>query len=124
MLMCQRAVQKSVRLLGEAEGIDGLWRSLPSLDREGDSAAVVLYLPSRGPVAALALLLVASVALLFSVFTPLSLSFFFCHSSSPINVESAQGGLLHPQPTSAVMVSGALEDACSDVQQLPCSLSC
>lgn len=76
MLMCQRAVQKSVRLLGEAEGIDGLWRSLPSLDREGDSAAVVLYLPSRGPVAALALLLVASVALLFSVFTPLSLSLF------------------------------------------------
>lgn len=38
---------KSVTLLGEAEGIDGLWRSLPSLDSGGDSAAVVLYLPSR-----------------------------------------------------------------------------
>lgn len=53
--------------------------------------------------AALALLLAASVALLFSVFTPLAL--FFCYSSSPINAESAQGGLLHPQPTPAVMVA-------------------
>lgn len=47
MLMSSLAVQKSVGLLGQAEGIDGLWRSLPSLDRGGDSAAVVLYLPSR-----------------------------------------------------------------------------
>jgi len=47
MLMYQLAVQESVRLLGEAGGIDGLWRSLPSLDRGTDSATVVLYLPSR-----------------------------------------------------------------------------
>lgn len=47
MLICQLAVQKSVKLLGKAEGIDGLCRSLPSLDRGVDSAAVVLYLQSR-----------------------------------------------------------------------------
>lgn len=31
MLICLLAVQKSVELRGKAEGIDGLWRSLPSL---------------------------------------------------------------------------------------------
>lgn len=64
-------MQESVGLLGQAEGIDGPWRSLPSVDRGGDSVAVVLYSSIQGPVAAVGLLLAASVALLFSVFTPL-----------------------------------------------------
>lgn len=74
MLISQLAVQekKSVWLQGQAEGIDAPWRSLPSLDREGDSAAVMLCIClslGGGPMATVGLLSAASVALLFSLFT-------------------------------------------------------
>lgn len=49
MLMSLLAMQKSVGLLGQVEGIDGLRRGLPSLDRGGDSAAVGFYLPCSAP---------------------------------------------------------------------------
>ena len=67
---------------------------------EGVTVPQLCYIRHLLPVAAVALLLAASVALLFSVCLRS-----FCYSSSPINAESAQGALLHPQPTPAVMVS-------------------
>lgn len=75
MLISQLAVQKkkSVWLQGQAEGIDAPWRSLPSLDRGGDSATVMLCIClsfGGGPPWPLwGLLSAASVALLFSLFT-------------------------------------------------------
>lgn len=100
MLISQLAVQKKKVLQGQAEGIDAPWRSLPSLDRGGDSAAVMLCIClSLGdhcgpPVCRLC----GSFVLV--VYTPPYLS---RYSSSPVGSVSARGGLLRPRPTPAVI---------------------
>lgn len=107
MLISQLAVQKkkSVWLRGQAEGIDAPWRSLPSLDRGGDSAAVMLCIclslgggDPRGHCGPPVCRLCGSFVLV--VYTPPYLS---RYSSSPVGSVSACGGLLHPRPTPAVI---------------------
>lgn len=99
------AEKKSVWLQGQAEGIDALWRSLPSLDRGGDSAAVMLCIClslERGG-APWPLWASCLPPLWLFVLVVYTLPYLSRYSSSPVSSVSAGGGLLHPRPTPAVI---------------------